>query len=284
MDLHDDDKPVGRILTRRELLKLLGGTGVAITIGGVLVPWVEGQSSTPSPQPTATPTSTVTPTPTAIPACVVRPELTEGPFFVDTDLNRSDIRTDPRDESVREGIPLKLIFRVSDMTGGACLPLAGAQVDIWHCDADGVYSGVASEGTRDELWLRGYQVTDEGGIAEFITIYPGWYPGRAVHIHFKIRTSPEETRGYEFTSQLFFSEELTDIVHAQEPYAKNGYRNVLNERDGIFRQSGDLLLLDVAEGTIEITSETANDAETTPEVVAKLDGYVAVFDIGLDLS
>ncbi|MDZ4671574.1 MAG: intradiol ring-cleavage dioxygenase [Phototrophicales bacterium] len=271
MDLHDDDKPVGRILTRRELLKLLGGTGVALTIGGV---WVQGQSGTLSPTPS--------PTPMLIPACVVRPELTGGPFFVDTDLDRSDIRIDPRDQSVREGIPLKLIFRVSDMTGGACLPLGGAQVDIWHCDADGVYSGVASEGTRDELWLRGYRVTDEGGIAEFITIYPGWYPGRAVHIHFKIRTSPQETRGYEFTSQLFFSEDLTDVVHAQEPYAKNGYRNVLNERDGIFRQSGELLLLDVAEGIIEIPSDA--DAETTPEVITTLEGYVAVFDIGLDLS
>jgi len=117
-------------------------------------------------------------------------------------LNRMDIRIDPTDESIKEGLPLKLVYRVSDVTGGTCAPLAGAQVDVWHCDADGVYSGVQDRSfdTTDQIWLRGYQITDEAGIATFLTIVPGWYSGRAVHIHFKIRTED----GYEFTSQFFF--------------------------------------------------------------------------------
>ena len=267
-DLHDDDKPVGRVLTRRELLKLLGGTGVMVMVGGTFAQLVEGQTSTPTPSPTTTP----------IPVCVVRPELTEGPYFVDGMLNRSDIRIDPADESVREGLPLKLVFRVSDMTGGACVPLMGAQVDVWHCDADGVYSGVASEGTADEFWLRGYQVTDEEGNAEFITIYPGWYPGRAVHIHFKIRAVGEDEQSYEFTSQFFFPEDISDLVHAEDPYASKGYRNTLNVEDGIFNQSDDLLTLTLTAGDIEIVDEEDEEKITT------LTGYTAVFDIGLDLS
>jgi protocatechuate 3,4-dioxygenase beta subunit len=114
------------------------------------------------------------------------------PYFVDNQLNRSDIRIDPSDGSVKEGAPLRLAFQVSDVSANACSPLAGAQVDVWHCDALGVYSGVSDPGfdTSGQLWLRGYQVTDESGYCEFTTIYPGWYSGRAVHIHFKIRTDP----------------------------------------------------------------------------------------------
>jgi protocatechuate 3,4-dioxygenase beta subunit len=200
---------------------------------------------------------------------VVRPELTEGPYFVDGQLNRADIRIDPSDNSIKEGLPLRLTFRVMDVTGGVCAPLQGAQVDVWHCDALGVYSGVQDPGfdTSSQLWLRGYQLTDEDGIAEFMTIYPGWYSGRAVHIHFKIRTDPEDAQGYEFTSQFFFPEAINDLVHAEPPYASKGYRNVLNDEDGIFQQSDGLLTLDV------IPFEDDEDS-----------GYAATFDIGLDLS
>src|SRR5258705_14025132 len=86
------------------------------------------------------------PTPKAwaatLPACVVRPEQTEGPYFVDEKLNRSDIRVDPSDKSVKAGVPLRLEFHVSHIGGGACVPLSGAIVDLWHCDAQGVYSDV----------------------------------------------------------------------------------------------------------------------------------------------
>jgi protocatechuate 3,4-dioxygenase beta subunit len=261
MELHDDDKPIGRVLTRREMLKLLGGTGAVLVIGTGFKNLSLEQTGT------ATPAATST----ALPSCVVRPALTEGPYFVDEMLNRSDIRIEPTDDSIKEGALLRLIFRVSDVSEGTCKPLKGAQVDVWHCDALGVYSGVDDPGfdTSGQSWLRGYQVTDDFGMAEFITIYPGWYQGRAVHIHFKIRTDPDSDTGYEFTSQFFFDEALTDIVHAQEPYASKGYRTLLNEDDGIFQGSEGLLTLDVV--------ENADDDELG-------EGYTADFSIGLDLS
>jgi protocatechuate 3,4-dioxygenase beta subunit len=176
------------------------------------------------------------------------------------------------DGSLVEGTLLKLVFKVTDVSANACTPLADAQVDIWHCDAEGVYSGVndsfADSDARSETWLRGYQVTDETGTAEFITIYPGWYPGRAVHIHFKIRVDPDSDVGYDFTSQLFFNEETTDLVHAEQPYADKGYRNVLNEDEMIFRASAGQLTLDAVAFEDEDLGE----------------GYRATFGIGLDLS
>lgn len=257
IDQYDDDKPVGRVLSRREALSLLGGLGAALVAGSGLTGIALAQTAG-----TATPAPQLTPS--SLPACVVRPELTEGPYFVDGQLKRSDIRIDPTDGSIKEGVPLRIQYRVSDVSGGMCAPLEGAQVDIWHCDALGVYSGVSDPGfdTSEQLWLRGYQVTDEDGIAEFLTIYPGWYSGRAVHIHFKIRTEPESAQGYEFTSQLFFDEALTNLVYAQPPYASKGSPDRPNSSDGIFQQSEGLLTLNVVEDG---------------------DGYAAIFDIGLDL-
>lgn len=250
-ELHDDDKPIGRLLTRREAILLLGGAGAAMIAGTGFNRFTLRQTTTP----TATP----------VPACIVLPELTEGPYFVDEQLNRSDIRVEPSDGSVKEGVQLRIVFRVSDVTANACKPFAGVQVDIWHCDALGVYSGVTDRSfdTTGQKWLRGYQITDENGIAEFITIYPGWYSGRTVHIHFKIRTDPDSEQGYEFTSQLFFEEAMSDKIHALAPYASKGRRDTLNEDDNIFQGSEGLLTLDVVE-----------DEE----------GYMATFDIGLDTT
>lgn len=250
-ELHDDI-PVGRLLTRREALTLLGGAGAALLAGTSFTRLAMAQ--------TATPAATAT----SVPTCVVKPALTEGPYFVDGVLNRSDIRLKP-DGTLKEGAQLKIKFRVSDVSGGACSPLEGAQVDIWHCDAEGVYSGVNDPGfsTTEEIWLRGYQITDSSGVAEFVTIYPGWYPGRAVHIHFKIRTDPKSDSGYEYTSQLFFEEAMNAEVYALEPYAAKGLANTPNARDGIFQGSDGLLTLDVTEDD---------------------EGYTAIFDIGLDLS
>lgn len=117
--------------------------------------------------------------------------------------------------------------------------------------------------TRDQKFLRGYQATDADGVARFTSIYPGWYPGRAVHIHFKIRAAADEGRTYEFTSQLFFDEALSGEVFAREPYVPKGSRYVLNADDSIYRRAGDQLLLDVARSS---------------------EGFEAVFAIGLDLS
>jgi protocatechuate 3,4-dioxygenase beta subunit len=213
--------------------------------------------------PTAAATEALTDTGT-LPSCIVRPEMTEGPYFVDEMLNRSDIRPDPSTGEVKEGLPLQITMRVSQI-GDACAPLAGAQVDIWHCDALGVYSDTTDPGfdTVGQKFLRGYQVTDAHGVAQFTTIYPGWYQGRTVHIHFKIRTDPNSEVGEEFTSQLFFDDSLTDQVHAQEPYAGKGQRTLRNDGDGIFREGGDQLLL-----------------QLTPTG----EGYAATFDIGLQTT
>jgi protocatechuate 3,4-dioxygenase beta subunit len=185
------------------------------------------------------------------PSCVVTPALTDGPYFVDEKLFRWDIRDDPATGEVQAGVPLRLGFRVWNVTDGACGPLAGAAVDVWHCNAAGVYSDAVDPGfnTKGLQYLRGAQYTDDTGYAEFLTVYPGWYQGRAVHIHFKVRTDPFGETGYEFTSQVFFDEALTDTVHAQEPYASKGYRTLLNDGDNIYQQSGGQLTLQaVADG------------------------------------
>jgi protocatechuate 3,4-dioxygenase beta subunit len=238
---HDDDKPIGRILSRREVIALLGGAGAVLLGGCTLEQFLSGVTTTAT---TTTPSGTTA----VLPSCVVRPELTEGPYFVDVDLNRSDIRVEPSDGSIKDGALLLLKFHVSDVSANTCAPLAGAQVDIWHCDAQGVYSGVTDRtfDTTDQKWLRGYQITDSLGYAEFITIYPGWYSGRAVHIHFKIRTDPDSDQGYEFTSQLFFDEALTASVYSQPPYASKGTTpDTPNASDGIFQGSNGLLTLNI---------------------------------------
>ena len=280
--MDNDDRPVGRVLSRREALALMGLGGA--TLLAACLPDLGG--STPSPTATTAHTTAAAPTlaqaasPTApaasteapamadtgsLPACVVRPEQTEGPYFVDEMLNRSDIRSDPSDGSAVEGIPLQLTFRVSQVGANLCAPLAGAQVDIWHCDALGVYSDVRDRSfdTSGKKFLRGYQVTGADGVARFTTIYPGWYQGRTVHIHFKIRTDPSAGQAYEFTSQLYFDDALSDQVFTQQPYAAKGQRSTRNENDGIFRDGGQDLLLAV-----------------TPVS----NGYTTTFDIGMQLG
>lgn len=139
--------------------------------------------------------------------CTMTPEKTEGPYFVDEKLNRSSI-VDGQD-----GTPLALTMYVFDASAD-CAPVSGAQVDIWHANADGRYSDEAQSGTTGQTWLRGYQVTDAEGKVMFNTIWPGWYTGRAVHIHFKVRKD-----GLEFTSQMFFTDEMNAKVFAAAPYA-----------------------------------------------------------------
>src|ERR687890_2512245 len=116
------------------------------------------------------------------------PQQIEGPYFVDDMPNRSDIRSDTSSGSAQEGIPLRLVLHVYDVDTGSCIPLSGAQVDIWHANSQGVYSGVQDAGTTGKKFLRGYQLTDDNGTVQFTTIYPGWYQGRAIHIHAKVRT------------------------------------------------------------------------------------------------
>jgi protocatechuate 3,4-dioxygenase beta subunit len=287
-------------LSRREVLALFGATGAAVLAAGasaqsntaqarsaadpsdagkvIYLPLVMKPAATATPTPTATAGPTLTPTPTAtigltptptattLPSCVVRPALTEGPYFVDEKLNRSDIRSDTNTGVVKQGVLLTLSFQISKVVTGGCSALSGVMVDVWHCDALGIYSDVDDPGfnTQGQNFLRGFQLTDSNGLATFTTIYPGWYSSRAVHIHFKLRTlSSSGSVTSEFTSQLFFNESITDLVHATSPYNTKGYRDTLNSEDNIYQNGGSQLLLSPAGNTAS--------------------GYAATMDIGLNI-
>lgn len=262
--MDNDDRQVGQILNRRDILKILGFSGAATILASCAPEIMETLSPTTIPASITPMSASVTQavatelsaaTNAAIPMCVVRPELTEGPYFVDEMLNRSDIRADTSDGSISEGSPLVLTFNVTQIGVNGCVPLPNAQVDIWHCDAYGVYSDV--ENATGQTFLRGYQVTDANGAAKFTTIYPGWYPGRAVHIHFKIRYEDQE-----FTSQLFFDDVFTDQVYLEQPYAQRGERNPRNTGDSIYNNGGSQLVLNVTPADL---------------------GYTATFDIGMQI-
>jgi protocatechuate 3,4-dioxygenase beta subunit len=185
---------------------------------------------------------------------------------VDERLNRSDITTDPSGGAARPGVPLTLIFNVASVNSTSCSTLGGAQVDVWHCDALGVYSDVSAQNTAGQRYLRGYQVTGADGVVRFQTIYPGWYSGRAVHIHFKIRTFSGLQKTYEFTSQVFLDDSATDEVYKLAPYNSRGSRNTRNATDMVYASngnSGSKLLVDLA--------RTAT-------------GYTATFSLGLKLA
>ncbi len=201
-------------------------------------------------------------------SCVVRPEQIEGPYFLDERLNRTDIRSDPADgNKIKPGAPLRLVLKVYRVDGQACMPLPGALVDIWQCDADGVYSDVVDINgqfnTTGKKFLRGYQLTGADGSAEFITIYPGWYPGRTVHLHFKVRTKPDTASGHQFTSQLYFTDATSDQVFNTAPYSSRAARSTKNAQDGTFLVGGDQLILSIA-----------------PDGA----GYTTTFDLGLNLA
>ena len=217
-----DDLPIGRVLTRREALAILGSTGTLLLLG-----------SSPSTASSSGPGKPRYP-------CVVRPASTQGPYYVDEKLNRSDIRSDPTDGTVKQGALLALTLNVSSIAKGACAPLEGAIVDLWQCDAKGVYSDAVDRNfdTTGKKFLRGYQITDKNGVVKFTTIYPGWYPGRTVHIHYKIR-SPESARSpYEFIGQMYFPERTSDRVYSNPPYAARGKRSVSNLTDRIYNSDG----------------------------------------------
>jgi protocatechuate 3,4-dioxygenase beta subunit len=252
--MKNDDQPAGTILSRRDALRVLGVGSAAFLVayarnGGNILLDAANRSAAPIPM-----------------DCIVRPELPAGPYFVDDQLNRSDIRYDPLEGNVSVGIPLFLKIVVFDAAYQSCTPLEGARVDIWHCDYMGIYSGVEQRGfnTTGQKFLRGYQLTDAKGVVQFQTVYPGWYSGRTVHVHFKIRTKAKNGRDYEFTSQLFFEDRLTDHVHAQKPYVKKGKRDTRNEKDNLLKESKYQLML-----------KTSGNLES---------GIRASINIGLDLS
>jgi protocatechuate 3,4-dioxygenase beta subunit len=162
--------------------------------------------------------------------CVITPEVTEGPYYFDPALERADIRED------RVGVPATVRLQVVD---AMCKPIDGARVDIWHCDADGLYSGYRNQtggaDTTGETFLRGTQFSNGDGIAEFISIYPGWYQGRTTHIHFKVFLDTATV----LTGQIFFHDETSDAIYASTaPYNSHSGRSTRNDNDRIAQQGG----------------------------------------------
>jgi protocatechuate 3,4-dioxygenase beta subunit len=157
--------------------------------------------------------------------CARTAEETEGPFYFEVDRVRSDIREG------RDGATLRLGVRVRDLSRG-CSPIPNAVVDVWHCDATGSYS------EPGETYLRGLQVTNRDGIVEFTTIYPGWYPGRTVHIHAKLHLDKRTV----LTTQFYFDDDFTDRVFSLEPYASDAGRDAYNDTDPLYEQDLELSL------------------------------------------
>jgi protocatechuate 3,4-dioxygenase beta subunit len=161
-------------------------------------------------------------------ACVLAPELTEGPYYLPNEAVRRDITEG------KPGTPLRLQLTLVSVS--SCKPIKGAAVDIWHADASGVYSGVAG---NSGSFLRGVQRTDGNGLAIFDTIYPGWYQGRAVHIHVKVHVGGNIVH----TGQLFFPDALSDKVYKAAPYRARGNPDTTDAADAIYRNGGSRSLL-----------------------------------------
>lgn len=211
-----------RVATRRTVLGALGAGTVATGLGACTEPGAGAPSGTAAP-PAGSP-GTAPPSGTA--DCVLTPEGTEGPFYVDLGLVRRDI------SEGRPGVPVTLRLTVVD--ADSCEPLTGAEVDVWHADATGVYSGVSADGTEGEDFLRGIQVTDEEGTVEFETVYPGWYDRRTVHFHVKVHVEGDEVH----TGQLYFDDEINELVSRADPYAGRGGRETTNDNDMFFPSTG----------------------------------------------
>jgi protocatechuate 3,4-dioxygenase beta subunit len=202
------DEPI----TRRGSLARLGGFVVAAAGGSALLgtSGAEGGNK-------AVETGAV--------QCVLAPELTEGPYYIAGEKVRRDIR---------EGHPGTLLtLRLTVLNVATCKPIKGAAVDIWHADAAGNYSGFGSD-TSSKTFLRGIQRTDKNGLAVFTTIYPGWYQGRAVHIHVKVHVGGNVVH----TGQLFFPDALTREVYKAAPYASRGNPSTTDAQDSIYVNGG----------------------------------------------
>lgn len=181
-------------------------------------------------------------------SCVLTPEQTEGPYYIAREKVRRNIR------EKRPGIPLLLKLNVVD--AATCEPIKKAAVDIWHCDAGGIYSGFqaasvggapGSSGPTDKAtFLRGIQLTNGHGLAQFQTMYPGWYRGRTVHIHVKVHLASDPVGHVVHTGQLYFQDTLTSRVYQRSPYkGRAASRDTFNRTDGIFQQGGAQSMLTV---------------------------------------
>jgi protocatechuate 3,4-dioxygenase beta subunit len=273
-----------RVSRRRAL-----GLGGTIGLGGVLAACGGTETVTPATTSASASASTAAPTASATAAsglvalldeantCTMAQEETQGPYWFDVDSIRTDIREQ------RPGTPLTLALRVHDTSGcsagAAPTAVANAVVEIWHCDAGGVYSGFESASTGgggrpggrsggessngsyskgdneatpsdDGTYLRGAQVTDANGIAQFTTVYPGWYRGRTVHIHLKVHRDKKTV----LTTQLYMDEKVNDAVFATAPYNEHTGRDTTNGNDMIFDQTGLLTIQKNASGYLGVVN------------------------------
>lgn len=217
---------------------------------------------------------------TATAMCVLTPELTDGPYYLDDLLVRNDITEG------KAGVPLDLQITVVDAT--TCAPIANAAVDIWHCDANGFYSGFTGsnpggtdayvdDGSDPDTFLRGVILSDANGLAEFTTIYPGWYSGRAVHIHMKVHVGGATADGtYDggttaHTGQLAFDDAVTTEIATVEPYSLRSTTFLPFAEDGVF-------------GGVE-EGDTTFFVALTPKDTANLAaGITGTIVIGIDQS
>jgi protocatechuate 3,4-dioxygenase beta subunit len=200
-------------LTRRESLLAAGGL-----VAAALLPEVADAASGPAGVSSG-----------AI-SCVLTPELTEGPYYVPNEKVRRNITEG------KPGVALEL--RLTVVNASTCKPIRNAVVDIWHADAGGVYSG-AIAGNAGTNFLRGVQRTDKNGLALFKTIYPGWYEGRATHIHVKVYLSGNVVH----TGQFFFNESISNAVYKRTPYSSHGLADTPNASDSIYRNGGSRSML-----------------------------------------
>ena len=209
-------------LTRRGSLVRLAG--LAAAAAGGTAAWKAAEADATGPQAVAS----------GLVTCVLSPEMTEGPYYVAADAKiRKDIRAG------QPGTPLALKLGVANVA--SCKPVKNAAVDIWHASAGGVYSDEQQNNTVGQTFLRGVQKTNANGIATFTSIYPGWYPGRTVHIHVKVHVGGNVIH----TGQLFFDDTLTDSVFLKAPYASRGSRDTRNSNDSIYVNGGSRSLLTV---------------------------------------
>lgn len=225
-----------------------------------------------------------------LPSCIITPAATEGPFFVDEKLNRSDLITGETDPGTTAGYPLTVNLAVWGMNGQTCQALAGAYVDIWHANVNGLYSDepanfVQSTDTKGQTYLRGYQVSGDNGVVTFRTIYPGWYATRTIHIHVKVRLyDPAGNKTLEANAQLYFEDAINDSILALPAYAARGPRSIpKNTNDQVFNGTGPGSGIDgvglpsgqVPPGAASIAATTAFDSRT---------GSTATLKIGVQLG
>ncbi|MCW3061372.1 MAG: intradiol ring-cleavage dioxygenase [Capsulimonas sp.] len=227
----ENEAPAARNITRREVLSIFGAAGVVMIAG-----CGGGGSSS-----AATSTGTTTGTTTGSTAsATATPEGEIGPYFVDDStagFNRSNILTNIDGTSKQAGVPLALKIYIRD-TQNSLAAMEGVQVDIWHCNAYGVYSDEANQGTSDQTWLRGYQISDASGLVTFTTIIPGWYQGRTTHIHLRVRSkynNASSTSDGSNTTQLFFSQTIDNYINTYvAPYNTKGNNSTTNANDHVY--------------------------------------------------